>query len=450
MAFPTTDMPGYATLRDRANDALDRCQEERWVDFKESQPWDVLKWRITKTSLAMANLRDGGMIIVGVSERGDKWDLSGILSAHLATYDADNIFDHVAKYASPEISIDLVTHKYRGGEEFLVIQVDEFRETPVVCKRQHGEHKLRAGALYVRPSGKPRSEEVKNAHQMHDLLELAAEDRARRMLEVSYRIGVGPGETASDYFAAEIKGIRDDLPVRVIEHPHWRIEIRPEEYSSELMPSRSKCFEACEKAMVRLRGWPYPCVNPDSTHRAQGSDWVASWADFMGEVEYWRLYQSSHFIHFRALNEATDPEWQKKLEKDAKHHLGHVEGIEWSEIPGYVSVTQLLYTVTEVFEFAARMCQAGVYRGAVFIKLQLLGIKGRALMVDWNRAWSEYRHATEDSLEKTWRIASDALVANAAEHALQATTWVLEGFGWMNPPMEVLKSDQEKFLRRVA
>ncbi len=77
-AIPTSDMPGHAKLHERVLNALDRCQESKGVDFKESAPWDNLKWQLIRTAIAMGNLRDGGIIVIGASERGDSWDLTGI------------------------------------------------------------------------------------------------------------------------------------------------------------------------------------------------------------------------------------------------------------------------------------------------------------------------------------------------------------------------------------
>ena len=100
-AIPTSDMPGHKRPHERVVTALDRCQESQAVDFKESATWDQLKWRIIRTVMAMNNLRDGGVIVIGVAERGGDWELSGVRDSDLATYDVDNIVDVVNKYASP-------------------------------------------------------------------------------------------------------------------------------------------------------------------------------------------------------------------------------------------------------------------------------------------------------------------------------------------------------------
>src|SRR4051794_5375474 len=110
MAFPTTEMSGYIDLRGRIILALGRCQEQTWLDFKESQPWPDLRWRLLKTIMGMANLRDGGLILIGVSERDNTWELIGIDQAHLDTFDYDDIADQLNKYASPQVNLDIVVH----------------------------------------------------------------------------------------------------------------------------------------------------------------------------------------------------------------------------------------------------------------------------------------------------------------------------------------------------
>jgi hypothetical protein len=207
-AIPTSDMPGYRQLHDRVVNALDRCQETQGIDFKESAPWNSLKWRIIITSLGMGNLRDGGIIVIGASERGQAWELSGVTDEHLATYAPDIIIDVVNKYSSPNVEMDIVLTKYKNDRKFLSIQINEFKDTPFVCKKNgpNGEGIIE-GAVYVRPPGVARTTRVMNSSQMHDLLELAAEKRARRMLEVSRRIGLVSRPTSKERFDDELEGL---------------------------------------------------------------------------------------------------------------------------------------------------------------------------------------------------------------------------------------------------
>ena len=208
-AIPTSDMPGHRKLHERVFNALDRCQESKSVDFKESATWEDLKWQIIRTSLAMGNLRDGGIIIIGASERGDIWDLTGISNQHLSTFNVDDVIDVINKYSSPPIKIEMVTVKYRNGNIFLAIQIHEFTESPFVCKKNGPDNnkKLRTGDVFVRPDGKPRTTKVVSADEMQDLLELAAEKRARKILEVAHRIGLKKTDTSSKKFEEEREGL---------------------------------------------------------------------------------------------------------------------------------------------------------------------------------------------------------------------------------------------------
>src|SRR4051794_6950751 len=97
-AIPKSDLPGHRRLPEGAVAALERCQESQGVDFKESAAWDDLKWHVIHSVLGMGNLRDGGVIVVGVSQRDDEWAVTGVEASHLATYDADTIIDQVSKY----------------------------------------------------------------------------------------------------------------------------------------------------------------------------------------------------------------------------------------------------------------------------------------------------------------------------------------------------------------
>jgi len=97
----------------------------------------------------------------------------------------------INRYASPPIAVDLVVVTSRSGPRFLAVQVREFGETPIVCRRDGPSGTgLKQGVLYVRPAGKPQTSEVRTAEDLHDLLDLAAEKRARRILETARRIGM--------------------------------------------------------------------------------------------------------------------------------------------------------------------------------------------------------------------------------------------------------------------
>ena len=209
-SIPRTDTPGYRQLHERVENALDRLQEAPDIEFKESASWDSLRWKIIKTALAMGNLRDGGILIVGVSQRAGQEPLTGISETDLAAYDLDNIADQFGRFISPEIGFTLVQVPYRGND-YLAFEFQEFREIPLVCKR--GGEGLEAGVVYVRPrEGCPRSTKVTDAAQMRELLDLAADKAARRIIERGIRAGLelptrDRPPTVIEQFERELEGL---------------------------------------------------------------------------------------------------------------------------------------------------------------------------------------------------------------------------------------------------
>jgi hypothetical protein len=113
-----------------------------------------------------------------------------------------------------------------------------------------------------------------------------------------------------------------------------------------------------------------------------------------------------------------------------------------------LSITNFIYNVTEIFEFAARLAQASVYSDPVEIAIRLTGIRGFILAADPDRAWHEVYAASESVLSYQKTLTPSDLVATAAEAAVTCTVWFFERFGWLKPNIDVIRSDQQKLLTR--
>lgn len=102
--------------------------------------------------------------------------------------------------------------------------------------------------------------------------------------------------------------------------------------------------------------------------------------------------------------------------------------------------------VTELHEFASRLCQRGAYEGAAEIGLQLVNCAGFGLMAGPMRSWSESYTLSSDDL--SYRVIMDCadLISGGPEPSLAACVWFFERFGWLDPPLEVLRGDIQKFL----
>src|SRR5690606_19104328 len=148
-----------------------------------------------------------------------------------------------------------------------------------------------------------------------------------------------------------------------------------------------------------------------------------------------------------ALREATEGGWKEKLQQDTMVHLRHKQDVDWDKVPGFISLVNLVYTVTEFFEFAARISQAGIYQGSVEISIDLNKIQGYVLTTDGNKFCRQYCVANEDHLSKTWNISSESLIAGSQDHSLNAIVWLCECLGWMSPNIDAIRGDQQKLLQ---
>ena len=98
--------------------------------------------------------------------------------------------------------------------------------------------------------------------------------------------------------------------------------------------------------------------------RANG---VESWVKNQYATEYWRLYQSGQFLHLFTFEENTS---HYQSQQRAARRLG-----DGSVVRGFVYFPSFLYTVTEIFEFATRLCLKELYRGSLEITIELKDIE---------------------------------------------------------------------------
>jgi predicted HTH transcriptional regulator len=136
----------------------------------------------------MANRRDGGRVIIGVEGNDNTLNPVGFSDVDLPAWNYDDVADQIARYADPSVSFDLEVKEYNGNR-YIVLQVEEFSDIPVLCKRAY-DNVLRSGACYVRTRRKPETTEIPAQAEMRDLLDLATEKGVRQFLERARRVGL--------------------------------------------------------------------------------------------------------------------------------------------------------------------------------------------------------------------------------------------------------------------
>lgn len=69
------------------------------LDFKADSPLRLQ--RLAKDIMAMSNVRDGGLIVIGVKEQETGFEATGVSDGNLTTYNKDQMKDKLTKYTDP-------------------------------------------------------------------------------------------------------------------------------------------------------------------------------------------------------------------------------------------------------------------------------------------------------------------------------------------------------------
>jgi hypothetical protein len=146
--------------------------------------------KVTRAALSMGNLRDGGHVIVGISDGDPAAMLPGLEAGDLGSWLAyDDVARKLAEYADPPLRFDVASIELSSGVNVAVLQVFEFSDTPHLCAKDY-PRVLRKGALYVRPRKVPETSEVASLVEMRDVIQLATEKALRTYVETGERAGL--------------------------------------------------------------------------------------------------------------------------------------------------------------------------------------------------------------------------------------------------------------------
>lgn len=444
MALSSTSSEALSELRSRSNLALERLQETRSLEFKRGLSWQEIRPQIAKAALAMSNNRDGGLIVIGVEENDD-WELAGVAESTLESYDQDDIASYLQKFSSPPIDVTAARHEY-ANQVFVVLDISPFQETPVVAKADSPENGkyFRRGDFLVRPYGKVESARVVDETQMHDLLEVAAEKRARRFLRTAENIGMVLPPSHEQAFREE----REKLANHGLDFtscPTWEFNIRGTVYDAENLDSVSRCVEIIERSSVLLRGWDFPHIPRSHNELIPGPDFIAHGVEF-GCREFWQFWRSGQFYFIEGLREVVDDNWREQIERtNPLKNVAVSSGAE--SINGYFMLISELYRFVELYEFAARLSETGIYKEGFIVQVRLRHASGYMVATDFSRRLRYAYTAKQDDLSREWTYTPEDVVVSVKACAQKAYIEVMRSFfGWFNLPADAFDEDIDEFL----
>jgi predicted HTH transcriptional regulator len=179
--------------------------ERGYLEFKGpgSRASKAFLARIARATLGMANRRDGGIVIIGVSEEATgKPVLVGLNPEEASSWAKyDDVAQSINEYADPSVQFDLATHVL-DGKHLAVLVVREFSDLPVLCARSF-ESTLSRGYCYVRSHHKNETASIPSQEDMRELLDLAIDKGIRRFLGRAQSSGILHAKANSEPSDAE-------------------------------------------------------------------------------------------------------------------------------------------------------------------------------------------------------------------------------------------------------
>jgi hypothetical protein len=411
---------------------LELGYEQRGVEFKGpgSRTDTRLSAKVVRAMLGMANLRDGGLVVIGVQDENGGLNPCGLEASDLGSWTYDHLASTAAEYASPAIRFDLVNVEHQG-KAFVVVRVQPFEDVPVLCAKEYSRERepgqkpeliLRRGACYVRSHGKPATTEVARYEEMRELLDIAAERRLRAFLGQAARAGVDITRLieASDVgaFARERELPSPPLVREIESRGYWTIIVRPETYQEARVASVADLGPLVERLRVQLRGWDFPHLRHHTDVSIEMHS-ISHATDWQHQREWWRLFQSGQLIQVSGFAS----EW-----RDRSTVWGAPQG--WTP-GGALNVSEVVYTCTEVYEYAARLAVSEAGDEHVRVETTLRGVRDWELYFsDPGRILSGRYATTLDEIPVAQTVSRSELVADPRALARMAAKELLLRFNY--------------------
>jgi len=235
--------------------------------------------------------------------------------------------------------------------------------------------------------------------------------------------------------------MRADLLDKIRSRGYWRINFRPI-VEREPLGSLSACKEIVEKSAVLLRGWDYPHFPRrlgEDSGLGPAENYYEGWVDWWNHKEFWRMYETTQFLHYLALREdwLEEDGWDASLAKTIRP--GTSLGI----------IGSVIYQMSEIHEFLARLTGAGIYDDGVRVAISLNNTKDRQLWIeDVSRAPFHHEYRTvADRLEYKKEYSKAQVMDTSRELALKAVLFMFDHFGWERPSVEIIARDQENLFK---
>jgi hypothetical protein len=346
--------------------------ETMHIDFKGALEWaGPGRAAVARDVVAMANIRDGGMLLIGVAEGPDgSGTVEGLTPQQAATFDPTSVGEYVASYFQPPVNIS-IERPLVAGVQLVAIRVAEFDASPIICTKDGPEEpntggKARryfyGGNLIVRNAA-AKSEVIRTAEDMHALIRVSVTKTSNQLLADVRRILEGgapplpvlPHERELAQWSKTLPSLREKWSKAMPGQATFTMTFLPSEIGRVL--THDELRRLVKQSQVTWGGWVVPSQTYEdrSTTIQNRAFAVEGTTDSEEYQESWQLHGSGAFMFARLLH--------------------YVDRKTAPRIP----FEDVVYGVALGLHFAQRLYQELVPDGQVELEFSLLGTQGQRL-----------------------------------------------------------------------
>lgn len=249
---------------------IEAAGESTNIDAKGPMEWDggEASAGLTKDILALANTRDGGVVVVGKEEpQSGKFVLAGVSEPLAISFDTTKVATWVNNHCSPPVNLVCYRQEYQSNQ-FVVIAVSEFHDVPVLCTKQYElpgkppQVLLRKGVIYVRTAN-AESAPLSTVEELRQLVGLATTKRADQMLAMKGQplLAEKPNEKL---FEAEQEEVRTALSSEFDGQGSlgaWTFLCHPVRHVPDRWEETETLKAMLDKSVVRIRSREFPPIS---------------------------------------------------------------------------------------------------------------------------------------------------------------------------------------------
>ncbi|WP_166333003.1 AlbA family DNA-binding domain-containing protein [Sphingobacterium chungjuense] len=401
------------------------------LDFKADCSLNLRK--LAKDIIAMSDVRDGGLIVMGVKERNTGFEATGVSEANLTTYNKDQMKDKLMKYADPPVDFDLHFPSDGNGKTFVVIKVHPFKEIPMICVRDWDKD-LVANTIYYRNTNqRVQSAAISNAHDLRAVIEHAA----IKMFQKYRDLGLTQSSVINT--RSELDLPNAELITKIKSKGFIEFKFA---FSKILELHLVELKEIIRRCQVNFN-WTYPYIHPrlllENNSLQFGDDYLEMELDMWARKEFWRFFTNGSFSFFSAYTE----DWFG--EEGDMFRNGMEERYPSGEYLFYF--TTILEPITAFISFLERVIIEKNIEGNIRVELRYCKTKDRKLNLDsYERLWTLDTKTTKaDNISESINLPATQLKMDSLKISNELVIKVLKRFDF-HPPADNILMEQKKIL----